>query len=129
MIDANNLTGIIVDAAFKIHTTIGPGCFERVYEEILYFELNKRNLNVERQVLMPIEYETLYIPDAYKVDLLAEKKVIIEIKCVEHILPVHFKQVMTYLKLMNIKHGILLNFKTNLLKEGVHRVFNNLGKE
>jgi GxxExxY protein len=98
-----------------------------VYEEILYFELAKKRLSIDRQVAMPIEYETLYIPDAYKIDLLVEKRVIIEIKCVEHILPVHFKQVMTYLKLMNLKNGVLLNFKTDLMKDGIHRVFNNFG--
>jgi GxxExxY protein len=124
----DTLTGVIADAAFKIHISVGPGCFERVYEEILYFELNKRGLNVERQVVMPIEYEVLYIPDAYKVDLLIEQKVIVEIKCVEHVLPVHFKQVITYLKLMNLKNGMLLNFKTDLMKDGIHRVFNNFGK-
>jgi GxxExxY protein len=125
--ETNNLTGIVVDTAIKIHSVIGPGCFEKVYEEILYFELAKRNLNIERQLTMPIKYETLYIPDAYRIDLLLEEKVIIEIKCVENILPVHFKQVMTYLKLKNLKNGILLNFKTDLMKDGIHRVFNNFG--
>ena len=125
--ETNNLTGIVVDTAIKIHSAIGPGCFEKVYEEILYFELAKKNLNIARQVTMPIKYETLYIPDAYKIDLLLEEKVIIEIKCVENVLPVHFKQVMTYLKLKNLKNGILLNFKTDLMKDGIHRVFNNFG--
>lgn len=123
----DEITGKIVDACIKIHSTVGPGCFEKVYEEILYFELVKRNLIVDRQVKMPIESETLFIPDAYRIDLLAEQKVIIEIKCVEHVLPVHFKQVMTSWKLMNIKNGILLNFKVDLMKDGIHRVFNNFG--
>ena len=114
--------------ALKIHSTIGPGCFERVYEEILYFELSRRHLVVQRQLTMPIAYETLHIPDAYRIDLLVEGSVIIEIKCVEHIMPVHFKQLMTYLKLMNLKNGILLNFKVDLMKHGIHRVFNNFGK-
>ena len=78
---------------------------------------------------MPISYEVLQINDAYKLDLLIEDKVIIEIKSVEHVLPVHFKQVNTYLKLMNLKHGILLNFKVDLMKNGIHRVFNNFGNE
>jgi len=101
--ETNIITGIIVDTAVKIHSVVGPGCFERVYEEILYFELNKMGFNVERQITMPIQYEVLYIPDAYKLDLLVAKKVIIEIKCVEYVLPVHFKQVKTYLNLTNIK--------------------------
>ncbi len=127
--DANLITGIIVDASVKIHSAIGPGCYERVYEELLYFELNKRQLNVERQKTMPILYESLAIKDAYKLDLLVENKIIIEIKSLENILPVHFKQVNTYLKLMNLKHGMLLNFKVDLMKEGIHRVFNNFGNE
>jgi|SRR6478735_508936 len=125
--DINKISGIVVDAAVKIHSAIGPGCFERVYEEVLYFELNKRGLYVERQITMPIEYDILVINDAYRLDLLIEKKIIIEIKSIEHISPVHFKQVMTYLKLMNIKNGIILNFKTNLMKDGIYRVFNNFG--
>ena len=123
------ITGIIVDSAVKIHSAIGPGCYERVYEELLYFELNKRQLNLERQLTMPIVYESLHISDAYKLDLLVESKVMVEIKSVEHILPVHFKQVNTYLKLMNLKHGMLLNFKVDLMKGGIYRVFNNFGKE
>jgi GxxExxY protein len=124
----DEITGKIVDACIKIHSTVGPGCFEKVYEEILYFELLKRNLIVDRQLTMPIEYETLHIPDAYRLDLIVENKVIIEVKYVEHVLPVHFKQVMTYLKLLNIKNGILLNFKVDLMKDGIHRVFNNFGR-
>lgn len=78
---------------------------------------------------MPILYDSLRINDAYKLDLLVENKIIVEIKSVEHILALHFKQVTTYLKLMNLKHGMLLNFKFNLMKEGIHRVFNNFGNE
>ena len=127
--EANQITALIVDCCLKIHTAIGPGCFERVYEELLYYELNKKGLTIKRQITMPISYEVLQINDAYKLDLLIEDKVIIEIKSVEHVLPVHFKQVNTYLKLMNLKHGILLNFKVDLMKNGIHRVFNNFGNE
>jgi len=121
----NEITGKVVDACIKIHTTIGPGCFERVYEEALYYELVNRNLRVNRQVAMPIKYESLKVQDAYKVDLLVDNQLIIEIKSTEKISPVHFKQVMTYLKLSNIKHGLLLNFNVEWMKEGIHRVFNN----
>ena len=127
--EANLITGIIVDASIKIHSSIGPGCYERVYEELLNFELNKRGFYLQRQVAMPITYESLNITDAYKLDLLVENKIIVEIKSVEHILPVHYKQVNTYLKLMNLKHGMLLNFKVDLMKDGIHRVFNNFGNE
>ncbi len=112
----------------QIHVAIGPGCFEKVYEELLHYELIKRGLKVERQLMMPIAYEDLQINDAYKLDLLVERQVVIEIKSVDHILPVHFSQVMTYLKLMELKNGMLLNFKVNLMKNGIHKVFNNKGK-
>lgn len=126
--DTNDITATIVDAAIKIHSAVGPGCFERVYEELLYYELHKRGLQVQRQLLMPIEYEELFVPNAYKLDLFVEEKVIVELKCAEHVLPVHFKQLTTHLSLMNIKNGMLLNFKTCLMRDGIHRVFNNFGK-
>ena len=116
-----------MDACIKIHTDIGPGCFEKVYEEILYYQLFKRNIRAERQLLMPISYEELLINDAYRVDLLVEKKLIIEIKSIDRLAPVHYKQVMTYLKLMKIKNGLLLNFNVEWMKDGFHRVFNNEG--
>jgi GxxExxY protein len=125
--DINLLTGIVVDASIKVHTAIGPGCFEKVYEESLYYELYKRNIHVERQVLMDIKYEELIIRDAYKMDMLLEKCLIIELKSVEHLAPVHFKQVMTYLKLSGFKNGLLLNFNVDWMKDGIHRVFNNDG--
>jgi GxxExxY protein len=125
--EINSLTGIVLDACIKIHTTIGPGCFERVYEEALYYELTKRNIFTERQILMPISYEQLLIEDAYRIDLISEKKLVIEIKSIERLTPVHFKQVMTYLKLSNLKNGLLLNFNVEWMKEGFHRVFNNDG--
>lgn len=105
--EVNQLTGIVLDACIKIHTEIGPGCFEKVYEETLYYELYKRDIHLERQLLMPISYEELLINDAYRVDLLVEKKLIIEIKSIERLAPVHFKQAMTYLRLMKIKNGLL----------------------
>ena len=123
----NVLTGIVVDSCIKIHTAIGPGCYEKVYEEILCHEFEKKRLSFLRQITLPITYESLVVKDAYKIDILLEDKIIIEIKSVEHLLPVHYKQVTTYLKLMNLKNGMLLNFKVDLMKEGIHRVFNNFG--
>ena len=125
----DQITGTIIDSCIKIHNTIGPGCYERVYEDCLYYELEKRGLGVIRQRLMPVRYEELEILDAYRLDLLVEDKVVLEIKCAYEMHPVHFKQLTTYLKLMNLKHGLLLNFKTNLMKDGIHRVFNNKGRE
>lgn len=123
--EINKLTGIVLDACIKIHTAIGPGCFEKVYEEALYYELIMRNVNTERQVLMPIKYEQLLIEDAYRIDLIAEKMLVIELKSLERLAPVHFKQVMTYLKLSGLKNGLLLNFNVEWMKDGFHRVFNN----
>ena len=123
----DDVTGIVLDACIKIHTVIGPGCFEKVYEETLNYELCKRGLIVKRQSLMPICYENLFIHDAYKMDLLVEGKLIIEIKSIERLAPVHFRQVMTYLKLSGIKNGLLLNFNVELMKYGFNRVFNNEG--
>jgi GxxExxY protein len=125
--EINTLTGIVLDACIKIHTTIGPGCFEKVYEEALYYELVNRDIFLERQVLMPISYEKLLVEDAYRMELLAEKKLVIEIKSIERLAPVHFKQVMTYLKLSGLKNGLLLNFNVEWMKDGFHRVFNNDG--
>ena len=124
----DTITGIVLDCCIKIHSRIGPGCFEKVYEETLNYELCKRGLVVERQQLMPILYEAFIIQDAYKLDLMIEKKLVIEVKSVERLAPVHFRQVMTYLKLSGLKNGLLLNFDVELMKNGFNRVFNNDGK-
>jgi GxxExxY protein len=125
----DELTGIVVDCCIKIHSKIGPGCFEKVYEEILYYELTKRGLNVKRQVLLPINYEELHIEKAYKLDLLVEDRLVLELKTLYPLPSVSFDQVRTHLSLLNLKHGMLLNFKVSLMKDGIHRVFNNQGRE
>ena len=111
------ITGQVIDASVKIHSTIGPGCFERVYEELLNYELHSRKISVQRQLLMPVTYESLFIGDAYKVDFLIENKLVVEIKSAERVLPVHFKQINTYLKLLELKHGLLLNFNVEFNEE------------
>lgn len=128
-IPINELTAIVVDLCIKIHSRIGPGCFERVYEEILYYELSKLGFKVQRQLLLPIQYDELYIKDAYKIDLLVEDKLVLELKSLFPLPPVYFNQIHTQLSLLNLKHGILINFKVSLMKEGIHRVFNNFGRE
>ena len=127
--EINKLTGIIVDLCIKIHSRIGPGCFERVYEEILYYELNKLGILVHRQLLLPIEYETLHIENAYKLDLLVENKLVLELKSISPLPSVYFKQLKTQLGILNLKNGMLLNFKVDLMKDGIHRVYNNHGFE
>jgi GxxExxY protein len=127
--DIDKLTGIVVDICIRIHSKIGPGCFERVYEELLYYELTKLGLKVQRQLLLPIQYEELNIENAYKLDLLVEDKLVLELKTVYPLPPVYFKQIRTQLSLLELKYGMLLNFKVELMKEGIHRVFNNFGRE
>jgi len=128
-IPINELTAIVVDLCIKIHSRIGPGCFERVYEEILYYELTKLGFEVKRQLLLPIQYDELYIKDAYKIDLLIEDKLVTELKSLHPLPPVYFNQNLTHLSHLNLKNGMLINFKVGLMKDGIHRVFNNFGRE
>jgi GxxExxY protein len=113
---------VVTDAAVKIHAAIGPGCFETTYEEILYQEIYRKGLLVDRQVMMPVLYEQIVIGDAFRVDLLVDSKVVIEIIAVDKVMPVHFKKVKAYLKLLRLKNGILINFASDSMKDGIHRV-------
>lgn len=124
MRDLNQITGQIVDAAVHVHRRLGPGLLESVYEGILAYELNKRGLAVERQVIVPVVYDTLRFEEGFRADLIAEKSVLIELKSVETLVPVHSKQVLTYLKLLNLRLGLLINFNTPLLKDGIKRLAN-----
>ena len=122
----NEFSKIIVDCCFKIHTTLGPGLFESVYEELLFYELNKRGLSCERQMDLPVTYEEVKMDIGFRADLVIERKVIMELKSVENILPVHKKQLLTYLKLTGLKLGLLVNFNVALIKDGMTRIVNNL---
>ena len=124
--DANIITGQILDACIKVHAELGPGLFESVYEGALMYELMKRSFEVQNQKAIPVIYDGIKFEDGFRADLLVEKIVIIEIKSVEHLAPVHFKQIHTYLRFSGLKNGILVNFNVNLLKDGFHRRFNNL---
>lgn len=120
----NEITQIILDAAFHVHTELGPGLLESVYEIVLAHELKKRGLRVERQKPIPIRYEELTFEEGFRADLLVEDKVIVELKSVEVLAPVHPKQVLTYLRLSGRKVGLLLNFGTMRLKDGIERIIN-----
>jgi GxxExxY protein len=122
----NEISGIIVDAAFKIHSTLGPGLLESVYETILAYELKQRGLEVIVQQAIPVIYEEVQLELGFRADLIVAQKVVIEIKSVETIAPVFAKQLRTYLRLMDLKLGLLINFNVNLIKEGITRVANNL---
>ena len=127
--EVDSLVDTIIGVCFKIHSAIGTGCFERVYDEILYHELLKLGMKVERQLFLPISYNDLFIKDAYRLDLLVNNMLIIEIKSIHPMPPVYFKQVKTQLSLLNLKHGLLLNFKEEKMIHGVRHVFNNSGRE
>lgn len=122
----NDISKIIVDCCFKIHKELGPGLLESVYEEVLAYELFNIGLKIERQKGIPVVYNNLKMDLGFRADLIVENKVIIELKSIEAIAPVHIKQLLTYLKLTGLKLGLLINFNEALLKDGIKRVVNNL---
>ncbi len=122
----NELSKIIVNACYQIHNELGPGLFESVYEECLYFELIQQGLHVERQKELPVTYKSVKMEIGFRSDLIVENKVIIEIKSQESIAPVHQKQVLTYLRLTGLKLGLLINFNEALIKYGIQRIVNKL---
>lgn len=122
----NELSYKIIGAALEVHKTIGVGLLENAYEIALVYELKKLGLKVENQILLPLKYKEVSIDNAYRIDLIVDSKVIIEIKSVLDIHPIFYSQVLTYLKLTNIKLGLLINFNTPLIKDGIHRIVNKL---
>ncbi|MPS71640.1 MAG: GxxExxY protein [Chryseobacterium sp.] len=120
----NELSKIVFDAGLKIHKKLGPGLFETVYEECMFYELQKQNLKVEKQIVLPIVYEELKINNAFRIDIIIEDKLILEIKAVEFINPSHKAQLLTYLKMTGCKLGLLINFNEETFKSGVTRVIN-----
>ena len=120
----NELATIAVDICYKIHTTLGPGLLESVYEAAFAYELEKRNIAYSRQEGIPARYEEIILDVGFRADIIMENKLIVEIKSVEHIEKVHHKTVLTYLKLTGIKLAILVNFNVNRIKEGLHRKIN-----
>ena len=122
----NEIAKIVVDCCYKIHSTLGPGLLESVYEQVLEYEINKCGLRCDRQVEIPIVYETLTFQLAFRADLIIDNKVIIELKSVAEITDIHKKQLLTYLKLSGKKLGLLINFNSKLIKHGITRIVNNL---
>ena len=123
--EVDDVTGQIVDAAYKVHTRLGPGLLESVYEIVLAKELERRGLKVERQKTIAFQFDGLLFEDAFRVDLLVEGMVVVELKSVETLASVHSKQVLTYLRLLNLPVGLLINFGAATFKEGMHRIVNN----
>ncbi len=122
----NQIAKEIVDAAYRVHVTLGPGLLESVYEAVLEHELKKRGLNVVRQAPMPVVYGSMRLEEGYRADLIVEGKVIVELKSVEEIAPVHKKQLLTYLRLADKRLGLLINFGDSLIKNGITRIVNRL---
>jgi GxxExxY protein len=122
----NEISYKIIGAAIELHKQLGPGLLESVYENTLAYELSTLGLFVEQQPPMPLVYKQIKLECGYRLDLCVERKVIVEVKSVEALAPVHFAQTLTYLKLSGLKLGLLINFNTVTLKEDIHRIVNNL---
>lgn len=122
----NEISKIVVDICFNIHKQYGPGLFESVYEEIFCYELNKTSLLFKRQQGISLVHESIKLEISFRADVIIEDKVIVELKSIEALADVHYKQLSTYLKLTKIKLGLLINFNVPLIKNGIHRIVNNL---
>ncbi len=122
----NEIARQIVDAAYKIHTTLGPGLLESAYQATLVYELQRRGLHIEAEKPMPVVYEDIQLDIGFRADLIVEDKVIVELKSVEQIAPVHKKQLLTYLRLAGKRLGLLINFGAPLIKDGITRIVNHL---
>ena len=122
----NEISKLVVDLCFKIHKQYGPGLFESVYEEIFGYEWTKNGIPFTRQQGIPLIHEEIKMEAGFRADFIIDNKVIIELKSIEALAPVHYKQVLTYLKLANLKLGLLVNFNVDLIKDGIHRIVNNL---
>jgi GxxExxY protein len=125
----NGVAKEIVDAAFRIHTTLGPGLLESVYETVLSYELTRRGLRITRQQPIPVVYENVRMDEGFRADLIVEDKVIVEIKSTEAMGQVHRKQLLTYLRLADKRLGLLINFNVALIKDGIARIVNGLEEE
>ena len=120
----NELTKTIIGCAMKVHTFLGPGLLESAYEECLFYELKKSGLRVEKQKPLPLIYEEVKLDCGYRIDIIVEDKIIVEIKSVESLNDLHLAQILTYLKLSKCKYGLLMNFNVLHLKDGIKRVAN-----
>ncbi len=122
----NEISKVVFDLCLLVHKKYGPGLFESVYEEIICYELNKLNISFTRQQAIPLIHEEIKMDVGFRADVIIENKVVIELKSVENLSPVHHKQLLTYLKLTDMKLGLLINFNVVLLKDGIHRIVNKL---
>jgi GxxExxY protein len=124
--DENELSNQIIGLAIEVHKQLGPGLLESTYEQCLAYELVQAGIPFEQQKQLPVQYKGIRLDCGYRLDLLVDNKVIVEIKAVESLLPIHEAQLLTYLKLSNVKLGLLLNFNVMMMKQGIKRVANHL---
>jgi GxxExxY protein len=122
----NELSFKIIGAALALHKNLGPGLLESTYENALAYDLREAGFKVQQQLPMPFIYKEIKLDVGYRLDLLIENKVIVEVKSIENLAPVHYAQLLTYLKLSDLKLGLLINFNTKVLKDDIHRMVNNL---
>jgi GxxExxY protein len=122
----NEIAKLTVDLCYKIHSKYGPGLFESVYEEIFCYELGKNGVLFKRQHPIPLVHEEIKMEAGFRADVIIDNRVIVELKSIEALAPVHYKQVLTYLKLTDLKLGLLINFNVALIKDGIHRIANKL---
>ena len=122
----NQLSSLIIGKAIEVHRALGPGLLESAYQNCLYYELQNEGLKVKKELAMPVVYKEITLDHGYRIDLLVEDQIVIELKTVDALLDVHSAQVLTYLKLGNHKLGLLINFNVNVLKDGIKRFVNNL---
>jgi len=122
----DEISNLVINSAIKVHKAIGPGLLESAYEACLFYELNKSNLDVRKQVPLPLQYEGVFIDCAYRADIIVNNKVIIEIKAIKKLDDIHFSQLLSYLKISKMKLGLLINFNETTLIQGLKRVVNGL---
>ncbi len=122
----NEISKVVVDVAFQIHTSLGPGLLESVYQKVMVHELRKRGLDVAEEVPLPVVWDDVKLEVGFRVDILVNQKLVIELKSIERVAPVHKKVLLTYLRLSDCKLGLLINFGEELLKTGISRVVNGL---
>ncbi|MEX2672812.1 MAG: GxxExxY protein [Phycisphaeraceae bacterium] len=118
----DTLTGQVIGAAIEVHRTLGPGLLESAYERCLHWELKRLGLAVERQIQLPVSYKGLEFEEGYRLDLVVDERLVVELKTVEHLLPIHEAQLLTYLKLSNKQTGLLINFNVPFLRDGIKRM-------
>src|SRR5512139_1578145 len=124
--ELNQLSSLVIGCAIEVHRVLGPGLLESAYQQCLAWELRRQGLSVKEQVSVPIRYKELDVPNAYRLDMLIEDELIVELKAVDRIEPVHIAQILTYLKVNGFRLGLLLNFNAEVMKKGIKRVVNNL---